>query len=87
MKKMEVPDREDLLNLDSRATRGHRRKVQKDSFRRNLKKRTVSPKRVVHVWNRSAKAVVYVKTIHKFKAKLDAMRYKHRTPRAQLPFP
>ncbi|XP_076059106.1 uncharacterized protein LOC143035878 [Oratosquilla oratoria] len=38
MKGMEVLDREDLLKWDKRKTRGHEKKLKKDSYRRDLKK-------------------------------------------------
>ena len=48
MKDMEVLDREDLLRWETRNTRGHRRKLKKDNYRRNLKKNSF-PHRVVDV--------------------------------------
>ena len=62
---MEVPDREDLLNWDMRDIRGHRRKLKKDSLRRNLK--NSFPHRVVDALNSLDKAIVCAETIHKFK--------------------
>ena len=79
MNKMEAPDREDLLNWDTRCTRGHGRKLKKDICQRNLKRNSFLH-RTVDVCNRLDETVVSAKTIHEFKKKLDTTRYSDGTP-------
>ena len=81
MKNMEILEREDLLNWETRNTRGHGRKLRKDNYRRNLKKNSF-PHRAVDVWNILDETVECGKTIHEFKTNLDTTRYRDGTPQA-----
>ena len=69
---------EELLRMDDRNTRGHGKKLKKDSCVRDIKKYSF-PHRVVNVWNGLPENIVNAKTIHKFKAELDTTRYRDRT--------
>ena len=80
MKNMETLDREDLLNWDTRESRGHGKKLRKDNYRRDMKKNSF-PHRVVDVWNGLDKGVVWAEMIQNFKVKLDKTRYRDGTIR------
>ncbi|XP_076047502.1 uncharacterized protein LOC143029047 [Oratosquilla oratoria] len=51
MKGMEILDRDDLLKWDRKETRGHEKKLKKDSYRGDLKKNSF-PHRVTDVLNK-----------------------------------
>lgn len=78
---MEELDREDLINWDTRDTRGHGKKIRWDSYRRDFKKNSF-PYRAIEVWNGLQKEVVHAKSISEFKVKLDNERYRDGTARA-----
>ena len=78
---MEIPDRGDLLKWNKRDTRGQGMKLEKDMYRRDLKRNSF-PHRVVDVWNGLDESVVCAKTINQFKANLDQTRYRDGTLRA-----
>ena len=69
---------ENFLILDERNTRGHGRKLRKESCRRDKKKYSF-PHRVVDVWNGLSKSVVDAQSVHGFKAELDRTRYRDGT--------
>ncbi len=50
MKGMEELDRDDLINWDTRDTRGHGKKIKRDFYRRDIKKNRF-PHRVTEAWN------------------------------------
>ena len=75
---MENVDREAFLTLDTRATRGHSRKLKKDVCRRDIKKYSFSH-RIVNKWNELSEEIVKAETVHAFKEKLDN-RYRDGIP-------
>ena len=81
MKNMEILGQDDLLDWDTRESRGHGKKLRKDNYRRDVKRNSF-PHRVLDVWNELDEEVVCAETIHDFKTNLDKMRYRDGTMRA-----
>lgn len=68
MMEMEMINRYDML-IDTRNTRGHRKKLRKTRCLRDIKKHSF-PHRCIETWNDLKKEKVQTKTIHEIKAKL-----------------
>ena len=64
----------DLIKLDTRVSRGHGKKLKKESCRRDRKKYSF-PHRTVDVWNGLEEDIVNADSVHCFKAGLDKIRY------------
>ncbi|XP_045126266.1 uncharacterized protein LOC123513260 [Portunus trituberculatus] len=65
----------DFLSLETRATRGHGKKLKKVQCIRDIKKYSF-PHRAVDTWNGLDIDIVNAVSVHSFKAKLDETRYK-----------
>lgn len=64
----------DLLKRDTRATRGHGKKLKKERCIRDKKKYSF-PHRTVDLWNGLDEDIVNAESVHCFKARLDKARY------------
>ena len=78
---LEKLDREDLLVLNERDTRGHGRKLRPTTCRRDIK-RFSFPHRSIRIWNGLKGEVVCANNIHNFKKKLDESGHGDGTARA-----
>ena len=65
----------EILNLETRNTRGHGKKLRKVQCTRDIKKYSF-PHRAVDTWNGLESNIVNAASVHKFKAKLDETRYR-----------
>ena len=67
-----------FLKMEARITRGRGKRLKKENCRRDIKKYSF-PHGVVETWNGLSEEIVNAASVHSFKAKLDAMRYRDGT--------
>lgn len=79
VKQMDMINRDDLLEWDTRNTKGRRKNLRKTRFVRDIEKHSF-PHRSIDTWNDLKKEIVQAKAINAFKPKLNKLSFGDGTP-------